>query len=47
MWRREHFKLFDGSLNNHFTSTSLIFDILIAKIVHSRVENNTIMIIRK
>lgn len=44
MWRREHFKLFDGSLNNHFKSIFLIlcFD---EKIVHSSVVNGTIMII--
>ena len=45
MWRREHYKLFDGSLNNHFRNICLIFSILMAKMVHSRVDNSTIMII--
>ena len=45
MWRWEHFKLFDGSLNNHFEVIFLIFYILMAKMVNSRVDNSTIMII--
>ena len=45
MWRWEHFKLLDRSLNNHFRSN--FFDILYfdGKKVHSRVDNGTIMII--
>ena len=45
MWRREHSKLFDGSLNNHFRSNFFIFYILMAKMVHSRVDKGTTMII--
>ena len=45
MWSWEHFKLFDGSLNNHFEVIFLIFYIFMAKMVHSRVDNGTIMII--
>ena len=45
MWRWEHFKLFDASLNNHFEVIFLIFYILVAKMINSIVDNVTIMVI--
>ena len=45
MWRREHFKLLDGSLNNHFRSNFFEMLYFVAKMIHSRVDNGTIMII--
>ena len=45
MWRRDNFELFDGSLNDHFRSIFLKVFILMAKMVHSRVDNCTIVFI--
>ena len=45
MWSWEHFKLFDGSLNNHFEVIFFIFYILMAKMINSIVDNVTIMVI--
>ena len=45
MWRRGHFKLLDGSLNNHFRSNFFEMLYFVAKMIHSRVDNSTIMII--
>ena len=45
MWRRGHFRLLDGSLNNNFEVFFLKCYTSMAKIIHSRVDNRTIMII--
>ena len=45
MWKRDNFKLLDGSLNNHFRSNFFEMLYFVAKMIHSRVDNSTIMII--